>query len=411
MLQKPKNLLNGARALLVGGPALVAAATGIGVGDLVTTAIAGSKIGLVAIWAVIVGVILKYVLNEGVARWQLATGTTLVEGIQNKLGNPFRYALLVYMVIWSFYAGGALLSACGLAAHAIAPFLSTRAWGIIHGVLCVGIILGGTFKVFENVMKCFVGFMVALFLLCVICLIPSKAAMPEVPVNITGNFRFLLALLGGVGGSVTMVSYGYWIREHKWMDESRMGRVRADLLVTYLVTTLVCVCSVILASKTLLGSGEKLHGMEAGIQLAQQLQTFLGDWGFYAYAVGFWGAATSSLLGTLQSVPHLFTNLLGTKKGNGYRPFVIYVGLVPLALLFVKEPITVILFFAAVASLFVPILATVLLIMNSRTKWVGQELRNSLFVNSLLLFSIGLFGYLFFSSARDLVNVIYFPAN
>ena len=62
------------------GPGIAIAATGVGAGDMVAAAAAGAKHGHALVWAAVVGAVLKFVLNEGLARWQLATGTTLLEG-------------------------------------------------------------------------------------------------------------------------------------------------------------------------------------------------------------------------------------------------------------------------------------------------------------------------------------------
>ena len=62
------------------GPGLMVAATGVGAGDMTAATIGGAGFGLVLIWAVVLGAFFKFVLNEGLARWQLATDTTLVEG-------------------------------------------------------------------------------------------------------------------------------------------------------------------------------------------------------------------------------------------------------------------------------------------------------------------------------------------
>ena len=73
--------------LVVVGPGLIIAATGVGARDLIAVAVAGSKYGYALAWAAIVGTVLKYALNEGLARWQLATGTTLLEGWVRHLGR------------------------------------------------------------------------------------------------------------------------------------------------------------------------------------------------------------------------------------------------------------------------------------------------------------------------------------
>ena len=116
------------------GPGLVVAATGVGAGDMVAAAKAGATYGLPVLWTAIVGVILKYSLAEGVARWQLATSTTVLEGWVRLLGPVVRALFLVYLFLWSLIVAAALMASCGLAAHALVPALSVTVWGMIHSL-------------------------------------------------------------------------------------------------------------------------------------------------------------------------------------------------------------------------------------------------------------------------------------
>ena len=49
------------------------AATGVGAGDLATATLTGAHLGTAILWAVLIGAGLKFVLNEALTRWQLAT--------------------------------------------------------------------------------------------------------------------------------------------------------------------------------------------------------------------------------------------------------------------------------------------------------------------------------------------------
>ena len=77
------------------GPGLAVAATGVGAGDMIAGTAAGARFGTTLLWAAAFSALLKYVLNEGIARWQLATGTTLLEGWVERLGRPLQYYFLV----------------------------------------------------------------------------------------------------------------------------------------------------------------------------------------------------------------------------------------------------------------------------------------------------------------------------
>ena len=146
------------RLLTILGPGILVAATGVGAGDLATAAFAGSHLGVTILWVVVVGAFMKFVLNEGLARWQLATGETLLEGSMIRLGRPAQYIFLIYLVIWSFMVAAALMSACGIAAHAIFPITENPSSGkIVYGIISslLGLIMVriGGYRLFEKVMS------------------------------------------------------------------------------------------------------------------------------------------------------------------------------------------------------------------------------------------------------------------
>ena len=91
------------------GPGFIVAATGIGAGDIIVSSVAGARYGVVILWAAILGGVLKYVINEGIARWQLATDTTLLEGWIAKLPKAVSIYFFLYLVFWAIVVGGTLI--------------------------------------------------------------------------------------------------------------------------------------------------------------------------------------------------------------------------------------------------------------------------------------------------------------
>ena len=93
------------------GPGLMVAATGVGAGDLTGGTVAGSRYGLVLIWAVVLGAFFKFVLTEGLARWQLATDKTLVEGWAEYLPGWVKAYFGVYLFLWTVAVSAAMANA------------------------------------------------------------------------------------------------------------------------------------------------------------------------------------------------------------------------------------------------------------------------------------------------------------
>lgn len=46
---------------------------------MVSSLVAGTDFGMVLLWAVVLGAILKYFLTEGIGRWYMASGQTILQ--------------------------------------------------------------------------------------------------------------------------------------------------------------------------------------------------------------------------------------------------------------------------------------------------------------------------------------------
>ena len=234
--------------LAIIGPGLLVAATGVGAGDLATGALSGSRLGVAILWAVLLGAVIKFVLSEGLARWQLATGSTVLEGTARHFGRAAIIAFLAYLCVWSFFVGSALMSACGVAAHAILPLgeasVDKVVYGVLHSAVALGLVFAGGYRLFEKVMSVCIGVMFITVLATTIATGPDWSAvasgifMPTIPQLGAGGLKWTIALMGGVGGTVTVLCYGYWIREEHREGLGELRTCRLDLLTGYLATAI-----------------------------------------------------------------------------------------------------------------------------------------------------------------------------
>lgn len=405
------------------GPGILVAATGIGAGDLITASLAGSEVGLVVVWACVLGAVLKWSINEGIARWQFATGTTLIEGWVQRFGPWFSWIFLGYFLIWSFAVGGALASACGIAADGFLRIgdqkTSRIVWGIAHSIVGALLVWRGGFKRFEQVMAVFTAIMVLSVVATAVLIV---AAMPgdslatiipnEMPKG-REQWIWILGVLGGIGGTVTMLSYGYWIREAGRRGEEGLRTSRMDLVVSYALAALFGSAMVVIGSR-ITGTGK---GAAVALQLADQLAAALGPFAKWTFLAGFWAAVATSLLGVWQSAPYLFADILRARRqrehrGDGrlehvaelrrskpYRWYLLAIATIPLVLLWgsVKE---VQLVYATLGAAFMPVTALTLLVMNNRKAWVGSY-RNRAIANMLLVATLALFTYLAVVGIRE----------
>jgi Mn2+/Fe2+ NRAMP family transporter len=386
------------------GPGIVIAATGLGAGDLIAASVAGAKYGIAILWAAVIGAVLKFTLNEGLARWQLGTGTTLLEGWVRRLPRFWSVYFFVYLLLWSFIVAGALMAATGLAVHALVPAVSVEAGGALQSVLAAVLVLFGRYRLLEVMMKFFIVLMFAVVLYCAVALQPDWGSIvgaivvPRLP---EGSLLFLLGVMGGVGGSVTLLSYGYWIRERGWSGPAQLSQVRTDLLVAYGLTGLFGIAIMIISAGV---SPDVMSGSKMVLAVAEQMGATVGDVGKWCFLIGFWGAVFSSMLGVWQGVPYLFAdfvhewrNTTGEKVIDSgsvpYRAYLAYLTFPPMVLLWFGKPVWVVLIYAVAGAAFMPLLAGLLLYMNGFRDWLGP-LRNRRSANLVLLMALALFAML-----------------
>ena len=382
------------------GPGLLVAATGVGAGDLAGAGFAGSKLGYAVLWAVVLGAILKYVITEGVARWQIATGTTILEGLCTRLGWIARAVFLVYLLGWTFFVGAALISACGVAANALIPFpwslgpiaptpaaAGKLVYGLLHSLAAVALVFAGGFKLFERAMAfCIVAMFITVIITAVLVQ-PDWAAVGRgifVPTLDRSNpdaLPWTVGLMGGVGGTLTILSYSYWMRERGRNGPEHLTTCRVDLAVGYAFTAIFGVGLIIIASGvTLTAKG----GAGLIVELANRLGDSIGPTGRWLFLIGAWAAVASSMLGVWQSVPYIFADFWRlswprstrieavTERSVPYRAYLWCLAVVPMlgvARSFESAQKAYVVF----GAVFVPLLAVVLLILNGRRAWVGAH--------------------------------------
>jgi hypothetical protein len=205
----------------------------------------------------------------------------------------------------------------------------------------------------------------------------------RIPKLDAGGLGWTIALLGGVGGTLTILSYGYWIREAG--RDNDMRAIRIDLTAAYVMTALFGLGVVVI------GSQVEVTGGGAGIvvSLAMALEAHTGAVGKWMFLLGAWGAMFSSLLGVWQGVPYIFADFVAMSKreteeararrvsfhSRTYNLYLAGLALVPmLALRF--EFVSLQKAYAVVGAWFLPFLAAALLYLNGTVRRVGVPYRN-----------------------------------
>ncbi|WP_245837330.1 Nramp family divalent metal transporter [Virgibacillus phasianinus] len=389
------------------GPGFVTAATGVGTGDLIAALVAGAAFGTTLAWAILVGSIFKYFFTEGMGRWQLATGKTILEGFTS-LGKWATGYFGVYSVLWGFSYGAAAMSTSAIMMVTMFPIMPLWAWAIIHGLAGMALVLTGRYKLFEKVMTVMIGIMFVTVVGSAVILAPDIGNVISGFVPRTGDSSMLLVLglLGGVGGTITMASYGYWIREKKWEGRSWIPMMKMDSAVGYIITAIFTLSLLIVGAEFLYGTGIEINGEEGLVTLSNLFSEEFGSVARWMFLIGAWSAAFSSLLGVWNGVPYLFADFVRmmrkkenrpdkpvSEKDPAYRAYLLWLTFPPMLLLFFGKPVFIVIIYGALGALFMPFLAFTLLWLNNSSR-VGKGFRNGWLSNIVLTACVILFVYL-----------------
>ena len=383
------------------GPGVIMAASGIGASDIIAATVAGASCGLPLLWALVVAAVAKYFLSEGIARWQLATGSTAIEGWARSLPRFVLWTFAVYLVLWAAAVSGALLGGCGLAIENITGGAVPRTWGgLAHGVIAFALIWFAHGAIFSRVMKPLIVLMFASIVACAAITINDPLAIlrgllvPSIPPAGTPH---VFSLIGGIGGSVTLLTYNYLLHDEGRIGPENISVVRADLKIAYLFTSIFGISVMLIAHRVFFVPRIAITDHEAVSRMAGQLAESVGPIGFYVYSIGFWAAVVASLFGVWRTIPRVFADCYSlllsraenqrdaTKAGSPqFHSALAFMALISVPFVLAGRPLLVVVAFTVLGSVFVPFVAATLLYLNNRVRWSAPIRHNGPVTNIIL---------------------------
>lgn len=406
------------------GPGIVVAATGVGAGDLVATLVAGSKFGYTLLWAAVIGCLVKISLAEAAGRWHLATGRTLFDGWRS-LGAWTTVYFAVYVVLWGFIYGATAMSSSALPVVALFPDgPGLKFWAIVTGLTGLVFVWFNRYAVFEKVMTVLVGIMFVVVVYVAARVVPDAGATLAglVPALPDGSLLYTLGLIGGVGGTITMAAYGYWVNAKGWSNSAWMKVMRLDNRVAYITTGIFVVAMLVVGAELLHASQTALTSGDRGlVDLGKVLEARFGGATATLFLVGFFAASFSSLIGVWHGVSLMFADFVerfrapaaGEKEHAGpetadrqqrsvpFRAYLLWLTFPPMALLWLDEPFGLVIAYGVLGAFFMPFLALTLIWLLNSSRTPG-EWRNGWVSNGMLALAGLLFVVLCVQQVREL---------
>ncbi|MGA4839898.1 Nramp family divalent metal transporter [Streptomyces sp. G45] len=402
------------------GPGIVVAATGVGAGDLVATLIAGSNFGYTLLWAAVIGCVVKISLAEAAGRWHLSTGRTLFDGWAS-LGRWTTWFFVVYVVVWGFAYGAAAMSSSGLPLQALFPdVMDLKWWGVLTGVVGLVFVWFNKYEVFEKVMTVLVGVMFVVTVYLAVRVTPNlgdalAGLLPVLP-DEKDSVLNTLGLIGGVGGTITLAAYGYWVNAKGWTHTGWMRVMRLDNRVAYITTGVFVVAMLFVGAELLHSANVAIASGDKGlVQLSDILEEEYGTATAKLFLVGFFATSFTSLIGVWHGVSLMFADfveryrktrvradsiaLTGEEVASGarersvpFRAYLLWLTFPPIILLFQGQPFRLIILYGVLGAAFMPFLALTLiwLLNSSRTpaEWRNGWVSNGMLAIAGLLFLV-----------------------
>ncbi len=373
---------------------------------MISSLVAGTDFGTVLIWAIVFGAFLKFFLTEGIGRWYMASGETILKG-WHMLGRGATWYFLIYLFIVTFVFGAAVTSTAALGVDAMFPnVMPVSAWAALHGILGFVVVGVGRYGLFERIMKVLAAVKFGAIILLAILVTPSlgRLALGLVPRIPEDGFINAMAIIGGVGGTFTLASYTYWVRERGWRAAPWIPTMRTDAAVGYILTGVFMVSMLVIGATFLYGTGASIEDESGLVALADPIQERFGALVRWIFLIGFWAVATGAMIGAWNGAAYLFADSMRTfrdvpddraqdylsEKSVWFRAMLAWITFPPMILLLLGQPVALVIIYASLGALFLPFLAflaiTLMLLLNSSR--VAPEYRNRLATNILLGISV-----------------------
>jgi len=381
------------------GPSFVYILTALGAGDLVTNAAAGAGYGYALIWTLAFTLLFRFVWVSVSAKYVLVTGKSLAQGYA-KVGRWVVWIILISGIIIGHFSAMYSLLMSGTVANELLPLPTewgTQIWALAFVLIAFVMAYWGGYGVVEKFCKVLIAVMGVSLIVAAIISRPDPTEIlrgmliPSIPQSdgLYSSMLILMALVGTMAGSLTNLTYAYYIDEKGWKNTSHLKEQRFDLIFGVVCLFLMGALLQIASAATARPLGIELEGARDLLQIFAEVQ---GTIGLIIFGLGLWGAAFSTLLGTLIGYGFVVADLSNfvskkaviedtykkdKRKHPVYRACVIFWSISPLYILLTGvSPIWLVLIVNAMFVVLVPVLTPALLKLTNDKSLMGKYKNN-----------------------------------
>jgi manganese transport protein len=293
------------------GPSIIIAAAVVGTGELIVAPRLGATVGLSALWIVILGCMVKVLLQEELGRHTILTGDTTLEALDRVPGPRWRlswagWALPLLIIAGNVQMGGILVSMVqtmglfGIPGHTM--LLAT----LVSAGTAV-LLVFGRYGFIESTSGILVASFTLLTLLALVFLQRTEDAVSVAALMEGLKFKLpekgladAIAVFGITGiGTSELVFYPYWCLEKGYAKDLEAGIIedpslikrrilgmRIDISAAVLIYTFSTIAFFILGAAILHGRQDIPKGLDMIETLSQMYTKTFGQWVFVIFLIG-----------------------------------------------------------------------------------------------------------------------------
>jgi Mn2+/Fe2+ NRAMP family transporter len=356
------------------------------------------------IWALALALLFRYTLVSASARYVLVTGESLLQGY-SRIGNWLVWTALAATILVRHSTNLYIVVLMGSAAHTLCPLpfaASAVVWSLVFTAVGFVMMFWGGYPAMERACKALVALLGVSLVAAALLSRPDPAAIlqgiliPRIPNNqgLYSAVLLLAAMIGAQAGTMSNLSYAYFVEEKGWRGTSFLGQQRFDLLVGTACKFILGALLQIAAAGTLFPLGIEPKSAEHLVRIFTDTQGAIGR---IIFGLGLWAVSFSTFVGgtigyslIIRDICRRFVPRLadgGTpdaRRDPVYRWSVALLAFSPLYVLFTKvEPVSLALTVRALVVVVIPILAVSLLRLTNDSALMGRY-RNSWLTNLVM---------------------------
>jgi manganese transport protein len=322
---EPPEKLSGILKVL--GPSFAIAAVTVGSGELIATTAAGARVGIVALWFLIISLIIKIGLQYEISRYGLVANETphaIFDKVPGKIrGHSWAYWWVVLnwiivenlLYVGVFFGAGVLfhyltlqiipLQYATLVVLAITIIPALRGYDFVEDL--------ATVVVLSLVVLTTIGAGLTFFS-------PYALSMNEIAYGLSfnlpsGGIAVLLAVIGITGiAPVELIGYAHYVQEtgygklagprnlDGWRErmEGWLRVMKIDVVASLILMMITTVAFFIIGSTVVAALGEYPSGPQLAVYLGRAYRNLFGAFGYWLLIIGGFFALYSTLFGKLQ---------------------------------------------------------------------------------------------------------------